>query len=164
MGSVPHKNKESSLGGTTILLHNLLLFLEGRINFTFISFNRFCFKGAQIINIIYSSIMLLFYLPFSKSLMINTSRNGAFYVAPLVYLYCKIFRVKFIFRMFGGNLLDLIKSKNKFLVSIFFKTVVKADLILVETKALVKYMGNLNDNVKVSNVRKLILERLKLRV
>lgn len=156
VGSIPHKNKNSSIGGTTILMQNLLSFLNGKISYRLITFNKFFFKGATLLNAIYTTVMLIVYVPFSKYVMINTSRNGAFYIAPFVYLYCKLFSVKFIFRMFGGNLVDLIKSNPKILVSLFFNTVAKANLIFVETKALVNYMGKINTNVKwYPNIRKI---------
>ncbi len=155
IGSVPHKGKISTVGGTTILMDNLLSYLENKTFFKHIASNKFCFKGSAIFNTIYSLLCVLIYVPFSKTIMINSSSNGAFLFAPFVYIYSKLFSKKFIFRMFGGNLIDLINSKPKIVVSLFFKTVAKADLIFVETKALVKYMSVYNANVRwYPNVRK----------
>lgn len=149
IGSSPHKGVSKTYGGTTVLMQNFLNFLD--INqfkeFKFIQSNKFNFKGAQFFNTIYLLSKTIVILPFCSKVMFNAASNGAFIIAPLIFFYSKLFGKKFIFRMFGGNLIDLIKSKPRFLVYLFFKSVIKSDLIFVETKILVSYLSNYNSNV-----------------
>ena len=156
-GSVPVEGKPQTFGGTTVLMQNFIEFLyEDKINYKLIKLNRFNFKGAFILNFIYMIIMMVFYTPFSSKVMFNAASNGAFYIAPLVFFYSKVFGKKFIFRKFGGGLIELINTKNKFIVKLFFQTIIKSDLLFTETKKLVKYISNFNPNsIWFPNVRKI---------
>lgn len=156
-GSVPTKGKPQTYGGTTVLMQNFIEFLdEEKINFKLIKLNRFNFKGSFMLNFINFLIMMVFYTPFSSKVMFNAASNSAFFIAPLAFIYSKVFCKKFIFRMFGGNLVDLINSKNKSIIKLFFQTIIKSDLLFTETKNLVEYISNFNPNSKwFPNVRKI---------
>jgi glycosyltransferase involved in cell wall biosynthesis len=156
-GSVPVERKPQTYGGTTVLMQNFIEFLdEEKINYKLIKLNRFNFKGSFILNFINMIIMMVFYTPFSSKVMFNAASNGTFYIAPLVYFYSKFFGKKFIFRKFGGGLVELITTKNKFLAKLFFKTVIKSDLLFTETKKLVEYISNFSPNsMWFPNVRKI---------
>ena len=144
IGSFPHLNKPQTFGGTTVLMQNFAEYLK---SFKIITANKFSFKGAFVLNFIYLFFKLFFKIPFYNKIMINAASNGAFLISPIIFLLSKVFRKKFIFRMFGGNLVELIQSKNKVLVWFFFQTVLKSDLIFVETKQVLKYVSNFNTNV-----------------
>lgn len=157
IGSIPHQNLPQTFGGTTVLMQNFLDFLNVNhpLDFKFIQANKFHFFGAQVFNTVYLILKTIIILPFCKKIMFNAASNGAFIIAPLIFFYSRLFKKKFVFRMFGGNLIDLIESKPKFLVQLFFKSVIKSDLIFVETKHLLSYISHYNSNVFwFPNVRK----------
>jgi glycosyltransferase involved in cell wall biosynthesis len=157
IGSLPHDNKSETYGGTTVLMQNFLdyLKLNELDNFTFIKANKFYFPGSQLFNIIYLAVNVIFRIPFYDCIVMNAASNGAFLISPSIYIFSKIFRKKFIFRMFGGNLIDLMNTKPFFLVSLFRSTTLNSDLIFVETKEILNFIKPYNPNVYwFPNVRK----------
>lgn len=158
IGSLPDLNKPKTFGGTTVLMKDFSDYvIENKLNdIKMLNANPFSFKGSFILNSFVLFFKCIVLIPRSKSIMFNAASNGAFYVSPFIYFYTKLWSKKYIFRMFGGNLVDLLESKNSLIVKLFFRTTIKSNLIYVETKYLLSYLKNYNSNVKwFPNVRKI---------
>ena len=158
IGSVPHNNKPETFGGTTILMQNLVDFLKSNKSrkYKLIQANKFLKKGSSLTNFFHVLLNVIIKLPFYDILMVNVSINGAFIIAPILFLYSKLLRKKFVFRMFGGNLIELLNTQNKILVRIFNYTVMNSDLFFVETIKIKKILSTVNTNLAwFPNSRKL---------
>ena len=144
IGSIPYRNRPNTFGGTTILMKNLLDYLsKSKISFYFISANRMGFKYSFIINYLVVFFKSIFLIPLSKMIMVNCSRNGAFYLYPLVFLVSKLLNKKIIFRMFGGNFIDLFEQSNFFKKNILLFCLRYTDIICVETKYIINYLNKI---------------------
>ena len=149
IGSVPHYNKPDTFGGTTVLMQNLVNFLDSNKShkFKLIQSNKFIKRGSYLTNFFYVLLNVIIKLPFYDILMVNVSRNGAFIIAPILFLYSKILRKKFVFRMFGGDLIELLNTQNKILVRFFNYTIMKSDLFFVQTIKIKNILSNVNTNL-----------------
>lgn len=81
-----------------------------------------------------------------KVLFLNTSMGGVRYLAPIVGFISLISNRTFIYRAFGASLHDQFVSYNFFQKFIFEKFVLTCDLLLLETKKLIKDFGS-GDNL-----------------
>tara|TARA_B100000945_G_scaffold321117_1_gene333954 strand:- start:2396 stop:3439 length:1044 start_codon:yes stop_codon:yes gene_type:complete len=158
IGSIPYQKRKKSIGGTTVLMKNLLeYFSSNKIDYSFISSNSFDGKFSFLLNYLTVVLKSILLIPFSKIIMVNCSRNGAFYLYPLIFLIAKLFNKKIIFRMFGGNFIDLCESSNYFKKNILLLVLRYTDLICVETKYIITYLksviGESNDILWLPNVR-----------
>lgn len=151
IGSLPHYNQPATFGGATALVQNLVNFLDSNKSYKFklIQANKFIKRGSYltITNFFYVLLNVIIKLPFYDILMVNVSKNGAFIVAPILFLYSKILRKKFVFRIFGGDLIELLNTQNKILVRFFNYTVMKSDLFFVETLKIKSMLSTVNTNV-----------------
>lgn len=140
----------SQIGGTTKSFDALLRYLNHKnIPFRLIATNRFIIPGALIINAAYILILCIFLIPAAGSVMLNVNPRGALMLGPLLYLYTKLWRKPFFFRMFGGDLEQVYKAQGKWLKWLLRQTIFEADLVLLQTRALVKYFTPFCNNVKL---------------
>lgn len=148
IGSIPTSDPQS-YGGATVLMQQMLNFFKvSENNYMFIQANKYSFRFSFAANYLYVLFQFLKNIFFSDIVILNVSRNGAFYVAPVLLILTKIFRKKFVFRMFGGDLLERYNQKNiiiKKLADITF--IENSDLLLLETKFLVEYFKKRNHNI-----------------
>ena len=144
IGALPHDNKSETYGGTTVLMKNLVDFLEcqNSCEFIIVRANRFLKVGSSLLNFLYVLCKVIIKLPSSDIIMVNVSVNGAFILSPVLFIFTKLLRKKFVFRMFGGDLIELLKTKNSILLKIFNLTVMKSDIIFVETFRIIKFLKN----------------------
>lgn len=148
IGSIPYKNRPSSIGGTTVLMQRWIDYLNKKnINYFFISCNKFGFKGASVINFFYVVLKLFYLISRSDVVVVNVASNGAFVLSPVLYIISKIFRRKFVFRMFGGNFIQIFNKISKFKKKIALNTIIKANLVLVETKEILNFIKYYSNNV-----------------
>lgn len=141
IGALPHKGKGSTFGGVTVLNKRFLEFLEGsEVDFNFITLNKFHFRFSGLLNSIYFFLILLFKLKGVSHVLFNATYKGIYYISPLVYILTKIFKKKFIIRIFAGNLDQSLQNTNKLNRFIVDKTILKSDFIFVETKHLIDFL------------------------
>jgi len=158
IGSVPYSNRANTFGGTTVLMKNLLDYLiKTKTRFYFISSNKINIKYSFIINYLVVLLKSIILIPLSKKIMVNCSRNGAFYLYPLIFFISKLLNKKIIFRMFGGNFIDLIEQANFFKKNILLFCLKHSDIICFETKYIISYLNKILDEkeniVWLPNVR-----------
>lgn len=84
---------------------------------------------------------LLLNLPNADLIMLNTSRGGTRFLAPLVFILARLFRKPFIFRPFGGDIKDYSKTFGRLASWIFRNTVLRADLLLLQTRELMEHFA-----------------------
>ena len=89
---------------------------------------------------------MFFNAPFSDVIFLNSSRGGTKYLVPLLYLLAKLFKTKFVFRPFGGDIKDYTTGYNNFQKWIFRNTVLKSDVFFLQTKELMQFYANQNAN------------------
>jgi len=126
-------------GGTPVLVEQLLVYMQqNNINYSFIPTQRFG-QGKGAINFLYTLMQFLIKLPKSDIVIVNVSRNGAYYFSPVALFFTKLFNKKFVFRRFGGNCLELYKKakgvKKRFIEYVFNN----ANIMFFEPKFMVKY-------------------------
>jgi len=83
---------------------------------------------------------LLLHLKDYDSIGCHVSKRGFSVFAPLAIILGRLFNKKVLVRKFGGELENTYKN-SKLLNKLFIKFVMKADVILLETKSQVKYFS-----------------------
>lgn len=135
--------KDGLIGGATISFGQLVDFLgkhgvlKGVVN------TQTYHEGLQKIwNIPYILFRLLVELPGASLVMLNTSRGGTRFLAPVVFVLAKLFQKPFVFRPFGGDIKDYTATYNKWQQWIFRHTILFADLLLLQTRELMAYYAD----------------------
>ncbi len=147
IGSYPYSDYPKSIGGATNLVKGLLDYLiTNNISYRFISANILRFKFSELFNYIYTILRSIILIPFSKIIIVNCSQNGAFYLYPIIFLISKILGKKIIFRMFGGNFINLYENSHFPIRIILFFALKKTDIIFFETKYIIKYCKKIFPN------------------
>lgn len=145
IGGVPNDDPQS-YGGTTVLMQQMVdYFEEKNKDYILIKTNFYTGKLAVLLNFLYVIFNVFRYVFKVDIIMVNVARNGAFILSPIVYLIAKIFKKKFVFRMFGGNFVTLY-HQSKLKQKIANVTFLKADVIFVETKEILKFVKDINQN------------------
>ena len=72
--------------------------------------------------------------------MLNFSHKGAMYIAPLIYIFAKLRSRKVVFRMFGGSMQEIFESR-KWIRWFWKRTILKSDLLILQTKALIDFFS-----------------------
>lgn len=158
VGGVPYRNHPKSIGGTTVLLKNLIQYCRNNnINYCLVSTNKYygCFAFVRnYLSMLYNVILNIYS---SKVLMVNlSSLRGTYLIYPVLFLIAKIWRKKIVFRMFAGNLKSYLLNRPllRMYIVYFLK---RSDLALFETKELIKYFNGFNVNTAwFPNVRERI--------
>jgi len=134
-------------GGTPVLVEQLLKYMKkSNKKYQFISTQNFG-EGKEILNFLYTLMQLIKNLPSCDIVIVNVSRNGAYYFSPVAIFLTKLFKKRFVFRRFGGNCLELYnkaKGFRKVLIEYVFKN---ADIMFFEPKYMVEYFAKRRDNV-----------------
>ena len=71
----------------------------------------------------------------------HASERGVFWFGPLLYLIARIYKKPIIIRLFGGRFSEYYLSKKKLGKWVLQKTVLKSDMILLQTKHQVQFFG-----------------------
>jgi glycosyltransferase involved in cell wall biosynthesis len=140
VGSLPDPAAPESTGGTTVLLRVLLDYLSThRIPHGQVRANRFFGRGASIKNMLTTLWAVIKDIRKYDYVLVNCSQNGSLYLAPLVFFVSRLARRKMAFRAFGGDLRENLENALPWVRLLFENTVIRSELIFVETKALVAY-------------------------
>jgi glycosyltransferase involved in cell wall biosynthesis len=145
IGAVPTTSVQS-YGGTTVLMDQMLsYFHESNKEYVHIQTNRYGHKFAFLFNFFWVISLLFRHIRHTDLVIVNVARNGAFIFSPVVFVIAKLFRKKFVFRMFGGNFISLYNG-NRLRKLISNLTFLKADALFAETKEIVKFLREKNSN------------------
>lgn len=136
----------SSIGGTTQSFSLLTRDLHARgITLRVIATNRLRMPIAVLarldpfLNAVWVLISCLLWVPRAKLVMLNANPRGATVLGPWVYRYCRLWRRPFVFRMFGGDLIEVYEGLGEKSRRRFAQTVLQADLVLLQTQRLLGY-------------------------
>lgn len=143
IGAVPHDAVPKTYGGTTVLMTNFINFLKLReIPFELIQANYYLGRFSAICNLVYICFNFLRKLKHFEIVMVNVSSRGLFFIAPLIYYLSIIVKKKYIFRMFGGDFIQLYNKSGSLKKSLLANTVFNADLLIFETKKIINYISD----------------------
>tara|TARA_B100000401_G_C52809928_1_gene723179 strand:+ start:256 stop:1305 length:1050 start_codon:yes stop_codon:yes gene_type:complete len=147
IGSYPYPAYPKSIGGATNLVKGLLDYLiKNNVSYRFISTNILQFRSSNLFNYVYTILRALILIPFSKIIIVNCSKNGAFFLYPIIFLISKILGKKIVFRMFGGNFIKLYSESNYINKKILFYSLKYSNIIFFETKYIIKYCKKIFPN------------------
>lgn len=139
-------NVEANLiGGATISFGYLIDHLKSHgESFTLINTKHYLGGIKRFLNPVYILVKVLLYAPQADLIFLNSSRGGTQYLTPLLFILAKIFRLKFVFRPFGGDIKDYTATYGSLQKWIFQNTTLKADLFFLQTKELMQYYADKN--------------------
>lgn len=128
---------------------------SGKTGGTVVSFNHLvnaaeqAFKSVQVFNIgtskpaVIRIVSLLAFLIRRRRtydvVWLNSNYKGLRFISPLLYVMCIIFRKIYVFRMFGGALIEYYNKFSKIERWIHKNTTFKADLLLLQTIRIVNW-------------------------
>jgi glycosyltransferase involved in cell wall biosynthesis len=137
------------MGGTTrsfaLLVRDLT---QRRIAIDIISTNRWRLPGELIINAIDTLARCAIKVPRAELVMLNANPRGAVVLGPLIYLYSRLWRRPFVFRMFGGDLIEVYERLPPWAQRLFRRTVLNSDLVLLQTQRLIDYFTPLSPRIQ----------------
>jgi glycosyltransferase involved in cell wall biosynthesis len=130
------------VGGTTVLFKQLVddLRTSDGLNIRVIDVSRPTVGGLH--NIVYALrclALLCWYLPWASILTFQTSLRGAITFGPVMHIVSRVFRRRWIFRGFGGDIDTWHRHATGLRKRVFDLTVLRADVLLVERKASAQY-------------------------
>lgn len=139
------------VGGTIISFEDLVSTLQekGHIHHNVISINRY---GKRSYNFFYVVLRILTLIISADIIMLNAHRNGMLFVGLFLRIINLVFRKKLVLRMFGGDFDLFYESASPILKRLIRFILDGADLIILQTKHLVRYTktcGLVNDANKV---------------
>lgn len=164
IGPLPHKKYSYTYGGATIAMHNLVDYCDRNdIGYGFIQTNYYVSRIIPLFMVNLCNVMckLIRKIKNYDVIMLNVSSRGALYSGPVIYAICKLFRKKTVFRKFGGAWDDLLDGHQNVAINLAVEYLLKSDLILVETKMMVKYLHekNIKNILWFPNVRRAPFEQ-----
>ena len=159
IGGIPYQNRSETIGGTTILMKNLIDYCnDNHIPYRHLSTNRFYGKYSGIKNYVGYLYLSLKNIGQSHSVVVNVSSyKGSIFVYFPIFLLCKLFHRKVYFRMFGGTFQNYFNSSKLVSAIVSFELRHSSGCIF-ETKQLVSFFSDLGFNpFWLPNVRKPVL-------
>lgn len=109
----------------------------------------------SLLNIPRLLVSLLVQLPGTDVVMLNSSRGGTRYLAPMVSFLTGMLGKPFVFRPFGGDMKDYTADYGRLQRWLFQKTVLKAEVLFLQTQALMAYYADSGGNtVQMPTCRK----------
>jgi glycosyltransferase involved in cell wall biosynthesis len=130
------------VGGTTVLFKQLVDDLHRRdeICIRVIDVSRPTVGGmSNAIHALRCMALLFWHLPWASVLTFQTSLKGSITFGPVVHVLSRLFRRKWIFRGFGGDIDTWHRSTGGVRKRLFDLTVLQADVLLLERKTSVQY-------------------------
>lgn len=124
-------NNTRDIGGTTVLMDLFEKYLkENNVEYKLIESNLY---DNEIFNFIYIAIKMFSIVGRVDIVIANAGLNFLRYLSPLLLLVSKVFKKKFILRIFGGRI-DIIYEQSYWLEKKIYNFLFwKSDLIFVET-------------------------------
>ncbi|MGE0315523.1 MAG: glycosyltransferase family 4 protein [Lautropia sp.] len=139
LGPTP-SDHPSRIGGTTTSFSLLAAYLRERDPaLKVVSTNRWRLPAERIVNALDVLLRCAVGVPRADVVMLNANPAGAVVLGPLIHAYCRLWRRPFVFRMFGGDLIEVVDALPRWLRAVFERTVLRADLVLLQTQRLVSH-------------------------
>lgn len=144
LGNIPTED-ERSIGGATVLAKSILTFLQNNktVDVEHLQIRTHWKRYYQLFDYIILSIKAPFVFFKFDVISIHATNDFHFTVAPIIWIWAKLFRKRIIYHSFGGVFYDLYKNKSKLLRFIIRNTILKSDAIFLETKYLVESFKNI---------------------
>lgn len=145
IGGVLDTKRLQTIGGTTVLMDNLIQYCEKHeIQYGIVPTNKYSGFLAAVRNYVSMICNTFRNLSDSQIIMVNiSSLKGTYLLYSGLFLIAKLWRKKIVFRMFGGNLKSyLIRRPILQTIVVFFLK--RSDLVLFETKELIQYFNQYN--------------------
>ena len=135
-----------TIGGTTISF-DLLVKQAGNYDcsHSIISVNRTRHSWLNALLVLFKALVMI---PQHRIIMLNANPRGALLLAPAIAVYTRVCRKKYVFRMFGGDLIEIYESKSSLLRLIMRRSIFSADRIYLQTKRMVHYFDRFSTNTK----------------
>ena len=132
------ETRGSEMGGALVSFSEMVRFLSQNDLETIVVNTNSMRRG--VVRALREGIYFLFQIASSKVVFINVSQNGTRYLGPFLFILTRLlFGKKFVFRPFGGWLASEYRSYNFFQKAIFEKTLLRSDMIYLQTKNLVEF-------------------------
>ena len=147
--------KANLIGGATIAFGYLIDYLnQSKQSYTLVNTQQFPKGWKRYLNPFYVLVKVLLNFFSADVIFLNSSRGGTKYLAPMLFYLAKIFRMKFVFRPFGGDINEYTAAYGNWQKYIFRKTILKADILFLETKKLMQFYAKQNTNtIQLANSR-----------
>ncbi len=162
--NIPVKGQERSIGGATVLAKSILDFIvtNKRINVKHTQIRFFWRYKLQLIDY----FIWLFRFPFTiynkDVVSFHGTKDFHFTIAPLLYLWARLFNKKIVYHFFGGNFPEQYQNLPKFAQGILKKTILKSDTIFLETLEMITFFKK--ENIKnlewLPNSRRPVINKL----
>lgn len=142
IGPLPQPLGCSSIGGASVLFEQLRVEFERKgIDYTVIDTSSNLPRFLLIVHFFWLHTKIALLMMFYDVIGYHASIKSARYYGPIIFLLSKIFRRKMIFRGFGGYYAQWYCETNILMKYVFSKTVLKCDVIFLETLAQVEYLS-----------------------
>jgi glycosyltransferase involved in cell wall biosynthesis len=148
IGPLP-KPRANKVGGARVSFAQLVDFLaQQNQSFKLIETQPYASGWKKILNPI--QLLLRFFIQIWQIdiVWLNVSQKGTRFLAPLLYVFTKAFRKKFVFRPFGSSLQDDYQLYNFVQKYWFKKTVLQSDLLFLQTLNSIGFFKPLSKNIK----------------
>lgn len=139
--------KANLIGGATISFGYLEDYLR-KIGQPFVLVNTQHWLGGikQKLNPLYILMKVMMNIWRIDVIFLNSSRGGTRLLAPPLYWLSRLLSKKFVFRPFGGDIKDYTAPYSKRQKWIFEHTVLKADILFLQTKELMRFYADQRAN------------------
>jgi glycosyltransferase involved in cell wall biosynthesis len=154
IGPEPSKSDPLITGGVTVLYANLVEWLKRQhIHYMCIDSNK-----SNYTNLIFACLLIIknamWNIPQYEIVMLNGTANDYIFIVPIIVLWSKFFLKKIVLRKFAGNFDDVYLQKSWIIQRIIFYSLHNAALLLWETKHLVEFGKQFNNNnIWLPNIR-----------
>lgn len=139
--------KKDLIGGATISFDLLIDELKQHVHCDVINTQKYQGVFAQIVNILRVIGSMLWFLPKTQIIFLNSSKGGATYLLPIAFYLARIFGKKIVFRPFGGNFDTHLSQLPVHHRKRIEKILSRVDLLFLQTHDLMKKMSALNRNI-----------------
>lgn len=147
IGPLPNVRNKKSYGGATILFKVLVGYCDdNKIDYELVITNKYSGTFSSIKNI--SSILKNVFSKvfFCKFVFCNVSANGAKFLGPFCLILSLILRKKFVFRLFGSWVLDILNSRS--VGSLLLKFPIKySDMVAMESNYIISHCKHIKSDI-----------------
>jgi glycosyltransferase involved in cell wall biosynthesis len=149
--NIPIEGERRSLGGATVLTQEILWFLSKNnlLDVKQVQIRKFWKSKYQLIDYLLWIIKFPFAIKGFDVVSIHATKDMHFYFMPLLIVWLRLFRKKYVYHCFAGTFHKEYESKSRFHRQIISKTVLKADYLFFETKEIVSYFTSIVDGTCV---------------
>lgn len=136
------------MGGAVVSFDILMNYCrQNQIEHSTIHLNKY--PGSRIKSYIHTISSFMGKVKSADVVMLNFSPAGYRYLGPILYTITRLFSKKVAFRMFGGDLDQVHQSTNTILRTVLRKTVLKSDVVFLQTKKLIDHFKKMGiQNIK----------------